>query len=126
MKFLADMGISPGVVDLLVHLGHQATHLGQEGLHRLKDSEILEKARREGDILLTHDLDFADLLAAGGEDLPSVVIFRLRNMHPENVNRHLLRVVSQFEQTLEKGAILVVTEAQVRARSLPLEIRRDT
>jgi len=125
MKFLADMGISPRVVDFLVQLGHQAAHLHPQGLHRLKDSQILEKARQEGAILLTHDLDFADLLAASGADLPSVVIFRLRNMHPENVNRYLLNVVSQFGQVLEKGAILVVTEGRVRARSLPLETRRD-
>lgn len=75
MKFLADMGISPKAVDFLVRLGHQASHLQQQGLHRLKDSEILEKARQEGCILLTHDLDFGDLLAANGADLPSVVIF---------------------------------------------------
>mgnify|MGYP000049954433 CR=1 FL=1 len=125
MKFLADMGISPRAVEFLVHLGHQAAHLQQQGLYRLKDSEILEKARKEGDILLTHDLDFADLLAASGETLPSVVIFRLRNMHPENVNRHLLKVVSQFGQALEKGAIIVVAEGQIRARNLPLETRRD-
>lgn len=125
MKFLADMGISPKVVGFLVRLGHQAAHLQQQGPHSLKDSQILEKARKEGDILLTHDLDFADLLAASGDELPSVVIFRLRNMHPENVNRQLLKVVSQFGQTLEKGAILVVTEGQIRARNLPLEIRRD-
>ena len=74
---------------------------------------------------MTHDLDFADLLAASGETLPSVVIFRLRNMHPENVNRHLLKVVSQFGQALEKGAIIVVAEGQIRARNLPLETRRD-
>lgn len=76
--------------------------------------------------LLTHDLDFVDLLAASGDKLPSVVIFRLQNMHPENVNRHFLKIVSQYGQTLEKGAILVVTEAQVRARSLPLDTKRDT
>ena len=126
MKFLADMGISPKAVDFLVRLGHQAAHLQQQGLHRLKDSQILEKARKEGGILLTHDLDFADLLAASGDELPSVVIFRLRSMHPENVNRHLLKIVSQFGQMLEKGSILVVTEGQVRARSLPLETRRET
>lgn len=126
MKFLADMGISPRAVDFLVRLGHDAAHLQQQGLDRLKDSQVLEKARQEGRILLTHDLDFGDLLAASGDELPSVVIFRLRSMHPENVNRHLLKIISQFGQTLEKGAILVVTEGQVRARNLPLETGRDT
>jgi len=126
MKFLADMGISPKAVDFLVRLGYPAVHVQQQGLHRLKDSEILAKARREGCILLTHDLDFGDLLAASGADLPSVVIFRLRNMHPENVDRHLLKIVSRFAEVLESGVIMVVTEGQVRTRRLPLETNRNT
>jgi predicted nuclease of predicted toxin-antitoxin system len=120
MKFLLDMGISPNAVDFLQHLGHQAVHLQEQGLHRLSDPEILEKARKEGDILLTHDLDFGDLLAASGADLPSVVIFRLRNMRPEQVNHHLLKIVSRYPEALEHGAIITVTEGQARIRYLPL------
>jgi predicted nuclease of predicted toxin-antitoxin system len=45
IKFLADMGTSPRTVDFLRGLGYQATHLFQEGMERMPDSEILEKAR---------------------------------------------------------------------------------
>ncbi len=121
MKFLADMGISPKIVDFLQQLGHRAVHLQQDGLHQLKDWQILEKACKEGCILLTHDLDFGDLLAASGADLPSVVIFRLRNMRPEHVNRHLLKIISQYPENLENGAIITVTEGRIRMRHLPLE-----
>lgn len=120
MRFLADMGISPKIVKCLQHLGHQAVHLQQEGLHRLKDSQILKKARKEGSIILTHDLDFADLLTASGADLPRVVIFRLRNMRPEHVERYLLRIISQHSEALEHGAIITVTEGRIRMRALPL------
>ena len=120
MKFLADMGVSPRIVDFLQQLGHQAVHLQQQGLHKLKDSQILEKARNEECILLTHDLDFGDLLAASGAGLPSVVIFRLRNMRPEHVNRYLLKIISQYPQALEKGVIITVTEGRIRMRDLPL------
>ena len=48
MKFIADMGVSPKVIHLLQSFGHQAVHLQTQGLHRLKDTEILEKARKEG------------------------------------------------------------------------------
>lgn len=120
MKFLADMGISPAVIDFLGRLGHQAIHLHQEGLDRLSDPEILEKARNEECILLTHDLDFGDLLAASGTAMPSVVIFRLRNMRPENVNHHLLSILSQHAESLKSGAIITVTEGQARIRNLPL------
>jgi predicted nuclease of predicted toxin-antitoxin system len=120
MKFLADMGISPTVIDFLQRLGHPATHLHQQDLDRLVDSEILQKARKEGRILLTHDLDFGDLLAASGADLPSVIIFRLRNMRPENVSHHLLKVISAHAEVLESGAIITITEGRARIRGLPL------
>lgn len=124
MKFLADMGISPKVVAFLQNLGHQASHLQQLGLHKLKDSEILEKARIERCILLTHDLDFGDLLAASGAELPSVIIFRLRSMRPENVNRYLFKIIRQYTDVLEHGAIITATEGRIRIRHLPLMISR--
>lgn len=122
MRFLADLGISPKIVDFLQDLGHLAIHLQQQGLYRLKDSEILEKACKEGRTVLTHDLDFGDLLAASGADLPSVVIFRLRNMRPEHVNRYLLEIISQYRESLEHGAVITVTEGRIRLRDLPLRV----
>jgi len=120
MKFLADMGISPKTVSFLKDLGYQAVHLHQEGLDRLTDTAILDKARREESILLTHDLDFGDLLAAGGQHLPSVIIFRLRNMCPDRVNVHLHHVITRFPEILVRGVIVTIAEAGVRIRHLPI------
>ena len=55
MKFLADMGISMATIAFLRNLGHDAVHLREQGLHRLGDPDILQKARQEGRILLAHD-----------------------------------------------------------------------
>lgn len=120
MRFLADMGISPKTVGFLRDLGHEAGHLHQEGLDRLSDSEILGKALREGSIVLTHDLDFGDLLAASGAQLPTVIIFRLRNMHPDRVNLHLQNIISQHSKELDLGVIATVAEGGVRIRRLPM------
>ncbi len=78
MKFLADMGISPKTVNFLKDQGYDAVHLHEQGLDRMPDSDILKKAGNENRVLLTHDLDFGELVAASGTVLPSVVIFRLR------------------------------------------------
>ena len=77
MKFLADMGISPRSVEYLRTVGHDAVHLHELGLDRMADTDILAKARVEGRIVLTHDLDFGDLLAASQALLPSVVLLLL-------------------------------------------------
>lgn len=126
MKFLLDMGISPEMSPVLRRLGHEAVHLHELGLDTLPDPAILEKTREEGYILLTHDLDFAELVAASGARLPSVVIFRLRNMRPEQVSIFLERALSQGRIALEEGAILSVTEGLIRIRMLPIGSSRPS
>jgi predicted nuclease of predicted toxin-antitoxin system len=124
MKFLTDMGISLRTVDFLRDLGHDATHLHEEGLDRIPDSDILAKAQREECVLLTHDLDFGELVAISEARLPSVVTFRLRNMRPSNVNRHLQAIIEQHREALASGAIITVTEGRIRVRQLPITGRR--
>jgi len=41
-------------------------------------------------------------------------------MHPDRVNSALQHILSQHAEALEHGAILSVTEGQVRVRFLPL------
>ena len=120
MKFLADMGISPRSVAHLREQGHDAVHLHELGLDRLPDCDILALARAEERIVLTHDLDFADLIAASGAALPSVVIFRLRNMPARRVNDYLRLLLTQHAETLRLGAVVSVSESQIRVRPQPL------
>ena len=100
--------------------GYDAAHLREQGLHKMEDRDILDKARREQRIVLAHDLDFSDLLAASGAALPSVIIFRLRDMRPANVNRHLQAVLDQRQEELGRGAVVSVTEGRIRLRQLPI------
>ena len=90
---------------------------------RLPDSGILEKARTEQRVLVTHDLDFGELVAASGAKLPSVIIFRLRNMNPEAVNRYLQEIIKEHQKALDRGSIISVAEGQVRVRQLPTPTR---
>lgn len=120
MKFLADVGISPRSAAFLRSLGHDAVHLHDEGLDRLSDAGILSKARAEGRIVLTRDLDFGELVAASRAQLPSVVTFRLQNMAADHVNRYLEIIVANYQERLAAGAMISVTERQIRVRSLPI------
>jgi predicted nuclease of predicted toxin-antitoxin system len=120
MKFLADMGISMSVVAALRQAGHDALHLRDEGLQRLEDATILQKARVEGRIVLTFDLDLPDLMAGSTERTPSVILFRLRHAKPAIVTARLLRVLSECERHLVHGAVIVVEASRYRVRRLPI------
>jgi predicted nuclease of predicted toxin-antitoxin system len=67
MRFLADMGVARRIVEWLRAEGHDAVHLREEGLQRLPNGEIFEKAISEGRIVLTFDLDFGEIIALSGD-----------------------------------------------------------
>ena len=121
MRFLADMGISRRTVEWLRRCGHEATHLLEEGLERLSDPDILDKARSENRILLTMDLDFGYLLAVSKWKLPNVIIFRLSDERSEIVNTRLMRTLTRFSDAIEAGAVISVGNRTIRARSLPIK-----
>ena len=114
------MGVSMHTVGSLRAAGHDVVHLREEGLQRLADSAILAKAREEGRIVLTFDLDFGDLLAAGADVSPSVVLCRLANQSPAFVTPRVLRVLEECSDALGLGAIALIEDARYRIRRLPI------
>lgn len=58
MKFSADASVSMTTIRWLREQGYDAVHLRDEGLERLPDNAIMQKARDEGRVVMTFDLDF--------------------------------------------------------------------
>jgi predicted nuclease of predicted toxin-antitoxin system len=81
---------------------------------------VLEKAVAKGRVVVTHDLDFGEIVAASGGRLPSVITFRLRDMRVGNVTRHLEALLQNHRDEMEKGSLVSVTEGRIRVRSLPI------
>jgi predicted nuclease of predicted toxin-antitoxin system len=94
MRFLADMGVDVRVVHWFGSQGHDATHLRDEGLQRLPNGEIFEKAIVESRVILTFDLDFGEILALAKGRKAGVILFRLRNTRTPHVIRRLSSVLS--------------------------------
>ena len=60
MRFLADMCMDVRLASWLNSQGHEAIHLRDEGLQRLPNGGIFEKAITESRVVVTFDLDFGD------------------------------------------------------------------
>lgn len=120
IEFLADMGISLRTVSWLREQGYDVVHLRDEGLQTLSDQEILAKVKREKGIILTVDLDFSQLLAISGDNLPSVILFRLGNENYNLINQRLTIVLRDCTKALKTGAIVSATDRIFRIRLLPI------
>ena len=114
------MNMPPSVCDGLQRLGYEAVHAQDLGLSRATDEAIVLEARTRKQIIVTHDLDFGRILAVEGASTPSVVILRVGNTHPS----HLLSLLGQYlpvvASDLTRGAIVLVEDASVRVRALPV------
>ncbi|MEM7760679.1 MAG: DUF5615 family PIN-like protein [Cyanobacteria bacterium P01_A01_bin.40] len=114
------MGISLRTVEWLRELGHDVVHLRDRGLQKLPDNQILDLALVEQRIILTIDLDFAQLLAISKQALPSVILFRLGNENYDEINQRLIEVLKNCQQDLEIGAIISVSNESFRVKKLPI------
>ncbi len=114
------MGVSQQVVEWLRTNGHDVVHLREEELQRLPNGEIFQKAAREQRIVLTLDLDFGETLAASGDQIVSVILFRLRNTRTTFVIQRLEDVLTHSSADLTQGAIVIVEDGRHRVRSLPI------
>ncbi len=114
------MRVDVCIVRWLREQGHDATHLRDEGLHRMPNGKIFNKAISEGRIVLTFDLDFADIAALTGGKKASVILFRLRNTRTSHVIERLSTVLEDSLEVLGKGAVITVEETRHRIRYLPV------
>lgn len=120
MRFLADVGVSPRIVEWLRSAGHDAIHLQEQRLERLADPAIFRKAIEEQRTLLTFDLDFAEIVALSQGEA-SVVLFRLKNTRPAFVLSRLVAVLAESGHLLRAGVIITLEDSRHRIRRLPIE-----
>lgn len=120
MTLLVDMNLPPTFSSALESAGFSAVHWSDVGDPTADDSEILAWARQHGRVLITHDLDFSAILAASGDDTPSVVQLRAQDMLAPQLLRIVQMALTQHAAQLRRGALLSINEAGTRVRVLPL------
>ena len=122
MKLLVDMNLSPDWVAVLKQSDWEAVHWSTVGNPRAADSEIMTWAKQNGCVVFTHDLDFGTILALTQAEGPSVIQVRTQDVTPTAIGKLVVNALRQFQPQLEKGALIVLDEANARARVLPLKI----
>jgi predicted nuclease of predicted toxin-antitoxin system len=120
MKLLIDMNLSPRWVNWLSDAGLDAAHWSTLGRANAADTEIMDFARVNGYVVLTHDLDFSAILAATHGDKPSVVQLRAEDISPEAIGSQVVQALRQMSAQLAEGALLTIDPDRTRVRVLPL------
>jgi predicted nuclease of predicted toxin-antitoxin system len=113
MKFLLDTCVWGGASNELRSAGHDVIWAG-EWPDDPGDDEILDRAHREGRMLVTLDKDFGELAVFYG--MPHSGIIRLVNIGARQQAPACLRVVDLHEEDLKSRAIITVEPNRLRIR----------
>jgi predicted nuclease of predicted toxin-antitoxin system len=117
MRLLANENISATAIRLLREQGHDVLS-ARESMRGAPDAAVLDRAGREGRLIVTHDKDFGEL--AFRSRLPAacgVILLRFGGRNPDADNQRLLKVIEG--RAGWEGQFSVVTDDQVRVRVLP-------
>ncbi|MFB2982406.1 DUF5615 family PIN-like protein [Microseira sp. BLCC-F43] len=120
IKLIGDMNISPQTVTALQQQGWDIIRVLDVLPASASDVEILNFARQENRVIVTHDLDFSMLVALSGYNQPSLITLRLSSTDLNTVNQKLLEILPQIEQQLQAGSAITIEDTAVRIRQLPI------
>jgi predicted nuclease of predicted toxin-antitoxin system len=121
LQIVVDLSLSPPHwVTLLTAQGWHAVHWSTVGVPTAPDTVIMSWARTHSFVVFTNDLDFATILALTHAAGPSVIQMRTQDVLPDQAGARVVSAIRQHEADLLTGAIVVIDEARLRTRILPL------
>jgi len=120
MKLLLDQGTPRSAATILRRDGFDAVHTGETGLAGAEDSEIIRQAALDDRVVVTFDSDFHMLLALEQALKPSVIRIRIEGLRAEEFSKLVQKVLNQCAEDIKLGAMISVTDFQIRVRRLPV------
>ena len=121
MKFLIDNALSPNLAVGLRAAGHDVVHVRDVGLASASDADVFQVALADNRVVVSEDTDFGTLLALRDAAKPSVVLFRrIQDRSAANLLSLLLTNLAAVARDLDAGAVVVIENARIRIRRLPL------
>ncbi|MFN8474650.1 MAG: DUF5615 family PIN-like protein [Anaerolineae bacterium] len=116
MKFKIDENLPVEVADLLVSVGHEAPTVREQGLSGKDDRRVADVCMEESRILVTLDLDFANIHAYPPQDYPGIIVLRVRQQDKAHVLAVLQRALPVLGREPLEHRLWIIDEVEVRIR----------
>jgi predicted nuclease of predicted toxin-antitoxin system len=114
MKFRTDENLPTEAAGLLRSAGHDAVTVGEQRLSCSVDSAIGSVCEHEQRVLVTLNLDFADIRTYPPGRYPGFVVLRLARQDKASVLRAIGRTIPLLARDQISGRLWIVEEHQVR------------
>lgn len=116
MKLKLDENLSRHLKPVLLELGHDVLTAADENLLSHPDTEIAQAAKDEQRMLMTLDVEFADLRKYPPGSHPGVILFRPLSLSPISVNAFITDFVRRTDLDKLVACVAVVDPVHVRVR----------
>lgn len=116
MKFKIDENLPAEYKSILEHAAFQAETVADENLSGKDDSVVVECSRIEGRILMTLDLDFANIQAYPPSLFSGIVVFRSKSQDKATLIKLLELIVPAFSKRSPERQLWIVEFDRVRIR----------
>jgi len=117
LKLNLDENLSRHLKPVLAGLGHDVLTAADENLLSRPDTEIAAAASKEERMLLTLDVEFADLRKYPPGTHPGIILFRPPSFGPLSVNTFIADFIRSADVSRFASCVAIVDPAHVRVRS---------
>ena len=112
-----DENLSRHLKPVLIAHGHDTMTAADENLLSRPDTELAHAAATEERMLLTLDVQFADLRKYPPGSHPGIILFRPLSLGPLSVNRFIADFMRSADLGALGGCVAVVDPGRLRVRS---------
>lgn len=116
LRLKVDENLPIEVVALLNDAGHDAMSVIDQGLGGRPDPEVAEICRQENRVIVTLDLDFADIRMYEPKNYAGIVVLRLTILDKPRLLSAIKRLIPVLSREGLTGKLWIVNESSVRIR----------
>jgi predicted nuclease of predicted toxin-antitoxin system len=116
MRVKLDENVPTGLSTVLRESGHETTTVPQQGLAGQSDAVIWDAAQRENRLLVTLDLDFADIRSLPPGSHQGVIVRRPSRQGRRAIRELLQALLAQHDLDTFKGSLVIAEEHRIRVR----------
>jgi predicted nuclease of predicted toxin-antitoxin system len=116
MKFKIDENLPVEIADLLRSDHYDAMTVMDQELVGAKDQFIAEVCLQEGRILITLDLDFADIYTYPLHKYPGFIVFRVHRQEKYYLINIFQRMIPLISHNFQKHQLWIIEDNRIRIR----------
>lgn len=120
VRVVLDQGLPRDAADLLRERGYDCTHVGEIGMSKSSDEEILRWSLEHNATVITLDADFHAILAVSEAGGPSAIRIRRQGLAAPAVVELVEKVLADFGDDLAHGSLITVKANKTTCHRLPI------